>query len=182
MPSLNSLSNNTIYKCVNNLQNNFKQYWHDVIFDDSRSEFGNKLRNYRIYKNQFTKERYLDVLYHLPYRKAFSKLRLSCHNLNIEVGRRVHKLDRLQPHQRICTLCNLNACEDEAHFIIECPFYREQRSILISNMQSKYPFIKHYSSKLLFNWLVGNYDEYVILHLAKFLHSSFELRRLEMLK
>ena len=62
---------------------------------------------------------YLNKLTNIKYRKAISKIRLSSHNLNIEIGR--HR--QIERNNRKCPFCDLNELEDEYHFILICPQY-----------------------------------------------------------
>ena len=66
---------------------------------------------------------YLDKLTNIKYRKAISKIRLSSHNLNIEIGR--HR--QIERNDRKCPFCELNELEDEYHFILICPQYFDLR-------------------------------------------------------
>ena len=59
-----------------------------------------------------------------------AKLRLSAHNLQIEMGRR----SRIDRHLRIC-ICNENV-EDELHFLRWCSIYQDIRIRHDVNMQS----------------------------------------------
>ena len=64
-----------------------------------------------------------------------SKLRLSSHQLLIETGR--HK--NVERKNRKRTLCNLNEIEDEFHFILVCPFYKEIREMYLKKYYCKKP-------------------------------------------
>ena len=82
-----------------------------------------KFVSYVLFKNSFLFEHYLTCVSNSKYRQAPCKLRCSDHKLAIEVGRR-HGIPRIE---RICTKCNMNAVEDEYHFVLVCPFYRQLR-------------------------------------------------------
>ena len=56
-------------------------------------------------------------------RSALTRLRISAHDLNIERGRYVG-IDR---RDRLCNCCNMSVIEDEYHFLLVCPLYRELR-------------------------------------------------------
>ena len=72
---------------------------------------------------------YLDKLTNIKYRKAIYKLRLSSHNLNIEIGR--HR--QIERNDRKCPFCDLNELEDEYHYILICPQYFDLRIRYIKN-------------------------------------------------
>ena len=61
-------------------------------------------------------------------KSSFCKLRVSAHQLIIEKGRYV--IPRLPPKNRICQICNLNAVEDEFHFM-KCSAYSDIRFTLL---------------------------------------------------
>ena len=57
------------------------------------------------------------------HRKAITKLRLSSHRLEIEVGR----WKNLTREERICRSCELGKVENETHFLFECSRYMQKR-------------------------------------------------------
>lgn len=161
---------------LNKLKNIFKDFWHDTIFDDSKSIYGNKLRNYRVFKNTFRREEYLDSLYHFPYRSQLARLRLSSHKLYIETGRQDNTTQRLPPEKRICRFCNHDVCEDEFHFLLICPSYQDQRHNLFENIISFFPIFKDLNLKDKYIWLLANVDTNIIYYVAKYVTSAFALR------
>ena len=56
-------------------------------------------------------------------RQKLSRLRLSDHKLKVELGRYTKAKARLE--DRTCTFCP-NSVEDEYHFLITCPMYKEE--------------------------------------------------------
>ena len=76
---------------------------------------------------QFQRAAYLDKLISPKLRRALSKLRLSSHILHIETG--PHR--SIPRNERICTLCNIGDVEDEYHFVMICPLYKEIRNMHI---------------------------------------------------
>ena len=82
---------------------------------------------YREIHPQFQRAAYLDKLISPKLRRALSKLRLSSHILHIETGR--HR--SIPRNERICTLCNIGDVEDEYHFVMICPLYKEIRNMHI---------------------------------------------------
>jgi hypothetical protein len=82
------------------------------IFNDRPGkQYGNKLRTYRLFKNNFAFESYLD-LDHFN-RNILIRFRISAHNLEIEKGRH----QNIPLNERICKLCKLEI-EDEIHFLL----------------------------------------------------------------
>jgi hypothetical protein len=58
----------------------------NIIYDKINKNFGNKLRTYRLFKNNISLEPYLSMK-NDEERILLSKLRISNHNLEIERGR-----------------------------------------------------------------------------------------------
>lgn len=46
--------------------------------------------------------------------------RLSAHGLKIETGRYNSKSKFIPPEDRLYTVCDMNICENEMHFLLEC--------------------------------------------------------------
>ena len=67
------------------------------------------------------KKKYLDDILETKYRLALSRFRTSSHSLFIETGR----YDNTPRTERLCKTCNMNQIEDEYHFLLVCPEYRE---------------------------------------------------------
>ena len=71
------------------------------------------------------------------YKKCITQFRLGSHNLNIEQGRY-----RNEPREsRICTLCNCNDLEDEFHFILKCPFFKDLRAKYLKKFYYEKPSV-----------------------------------------
>ena len=70
----------------------------------------------------YTIQKYLDILSIVKYRKSLSRLRLSSHRLEVEVGRWT-KPNKTPYERRKCKDCNV--LEDEFHFLFECPLYTD---------------------------------------------------------
>ena len=92
------------------------------------------------------------------YRKCITKLRLSAHKLAIESGR----YSRTMRSDRLCTVCDLHDIEDEFHFVLVCPKYKDIRATFIPSIYFRQPnmykfvqFINTTSQKKLSN--LGKY-------------------------
>jgi hypothetical protein len=86
----------------------------------------NKLRTYKLLKQDFCTEKY--CLYILPpgHRSALCKFRCGVAPLRIETGR----YENLDENDRKCIFCK-NVVEDEVHAILSCPVYENIRSNMI---------------------------------------------------
>ena len=82
-----------------------------------------KLRTYATFKSLLEPEKYLSLNCNVKYIVALARLRCSSVSLAIEEGRR----QNVDVKERICTFCNSSEIEDEYHFVLVCPFYRDLR-------------------------------------------------------
>ena len=109
-----------------------KQMLHDQYLQEwssSLSSTSGKLRLYKLCKYEFKRELYLQLPMHL--RCILSRLRLSYHSLLIETGR-YRKPKPIPVDERKCIFCNMNAIEDEIHFLFFIVnFTKKQRNIRI---------------------------------------------------
>ena len=98
------------------------------------------------------------IFYNIPikFRIALSKLKCSVHCLNVEVGRH----NNIEYLERICYLCDKQELEDEFHFVIRCPVYKNLRDVYLPAVDSDRSTVHSFYS--LFK---GNRDE--VLNLAK---------------
>ena len=85
----------------------FVENWHIDLHDEPL------LRSYRLYKNEFSSECYLDYINVPKFRISQSKIRPSSHDLEIERGR--YTRSKTDPKQRLCAWCL--EVEDDVHFI-----------------------------------------------------------------
>ena len=84
----------------------------------------NRLNKYCIIKSEFKFEEYLKIL-NGKLRILMSKFKCISHKLMIEhVQGRYMNIDR---NMRICKNCNSGIVEDEYHFLLACPAYRDFR-------------------------------------------------------
>lgn len=108
--------------------------WNSNLWDDSDRGSGgwNKLRTYRKFKQNFELESYLFLIKDPLVRKSLCCFRISCHPLQIKRGR--YQPTPIPANQRHCPLClqrKMEVVEDEAHFMIKCESYVEERRLLL---------------------------------------------------
>ena len=107
------------------LKQNFKKSWQSGLNSST------KLEAYCTSKSEFAKEPYLDTIKTYTDRVSLTRLRISAHNLEIEMGRRT-STPRIA---RICKWCNLSlgakTIENEFHFINDCDLYAQLRRNLL---------------------------------------------------
>jgi hypothetical protein len=123
MASSSYLKKKTCTRIKTILMNRYNEYWKTQM-----NKQGGKLDSYRVFKDKFEYEDYLDVINNDKHRIAMSRLRISNHRLQVEVGR--YKRPLVPRHDRICEFCQ-DGVEDEAHFLFQCPTYRTPRGEIL---------------------------------------------------
>ena len=99
--NLKSTLKKIIFQC---LCMKYKNTWKSELFNDKRhNSCGNKLRTYRLFKDQFVYEPYLNWGTYNQ-RNILTKFRISSHKLEIQKGRYMN----IPAEQRICRLCKLH--------------------------------------------------------------------------
>ena len=99
------------------LKDNFVQNWQSRLADSSRARF------YSLFST-FDHQLYLQQVNIKKFRVALSKLRVSSHRLEIEVGR-WSRPNRIPIDERKCRVCD--KLEDEFHFLLECQLFTDLR-------------------------------------------------------
>ena len=82
----------------------------------------NKLRTYRLFKNDFKTEPYVERCYYSD-RSAMARIRCGVAPLRVELGRYDHG-EYIPEFQRVCQLCD-QEIENEIHVLLQCPFYHD---------------------------------------------------------
>ena len=98
------------------LLDQYLQRWQAQVRESSKCSF------YKVIKLNMQFEQYL---MQLPYnlRLCMTKLRVSNHKLPIEALR--HR--GVERADRICQRCNLHEVGDEAHYLLKCKYFKQQR-------------------------------------------------------
>ena len=105
------------------LEDIFLQSW---TFDKAQ---GAKLKFYDVVKESFGFEVYLSILTRQE-RAVLTRFRLSCHTLEIEMGR--HHRPPIPAEERLCDTCEV--LEDEFHFLFHCQKYIKERQELLKTL------------------------------------------------
>jgi hypothetical protein len=169
----------TVHSIKSALQSEFENYWKQTIDTEysRNSKVGkNKLRTYREFKIGFSRESYL-TLGNNSLRQALSRFRLSAHKLKIETGRYNSKNNYVQPHDRHCLCYDLKQCEDEKHFLINCPAYSNLRHQLFTTVITLNANFTHYNDDQKFIWLMSTENIPTIKLVAKFIIDALTIRK-----
>ena len=139
----------------------FIQDWHARLEDSSRA---------RCYINiaKFEFQQYLKILKIQKYRKSLCKLRVSSHRLEIESGRWT-KPNKTPLNERLCMICSV--LEDEFHFTLECPLYKDIRKKYIK----RYYWQRPNMVKFIELFLSENCQ--IIKNLSMFINKAFKMRK-----
>ena len=81
---------------------------------------------------------------------------------------RFHNIER---SMRSCQFCNMNMEEDEFHFLLVCPTYRNLRNTVLPSYYCRWPTIT------IFKLLLFNSSKITLQRLAKFVYLAFEHRK-----
>jgi hypothetical protein len=124
-----------------------------------------KLDSYIKLKSNFQYEEYLTLLNNFNFRRGITRLKISSHRLRIETGRYVG----LERNNRICEKCHMNVVENEIHFLIDCPFYKENRIKLLNEVQKHNVNFNNLDSSQKYFWIVTCENIDILLQLGNFL-------------
>ena len=166
------------------LKQNFKTSWQSGLNSSS------KLDTYCTIKSNFEKEPYLDIVKKYNDRTSLTRLRISAHNLEVELGRRT----RIPRTERICKWCNLSLgsknIESENHVINDCDLYAKPRRNHIhklTNLLTVFPsqhFTKDilsitFSGPVISNTQHPNYENqcHLLRLIARYVNRCFSLRQ-----
>ena len=72
---------------------------------------------------------------HYKQRIALSRLRCSAHKLMVEEGR----FRNIESRMSLCQFCNMNMLEDEFHFVLVCPAFRDLRKDILPKYYCTWP-------------------------------------------
>ena len=110
-----------------------------------------------------------------------TRLRVSAHRLNIETQRFNGKNCYIPETQRVCGCCDLREKEDELHFMIKCPRYKDLREIVFREVSQQNGHFNSYLEDQKLIWLLSNEDIETSKIVARFISESMEIRS-QMLK
>ena len=134
------------------------QQWHTEVSENSLCT------NYKLIKEKHEAEPYLSKVSDNA-RVIMTRFRCGNHNLPVTVSRRKHSSEPCP----ICPLCTKNCPGDEYHYVLECPYFAEERTKFIPTYFRAHTNTLKY--KQLFNsentrllYKVGKYLNIVVQH------------------
>ena len=133
---------------------------------------------YAEFKTVIQFENYLDIIKNQKIRFDLTRFRLAINDLQIEKGR--YKCQPLPKELRLCKLCRniqIQAIEDEKHFLLHCPMYNTFRYDQYRNIATKQSNLLDLEDNEKFVWLVSQEDTDCIQSLSKFINKAFKKRK-----
>ena len=128
-----------------------------------------KCREYMKVKHNYCLEKYLLKL-NCNYRKSMARLRTSCHNLPIEIGRRF-KVDKTK---RYCFLCKEKQIGNEFHAMFKCKMFDDERKKYLDKLGSINEQFKNLSLDQIYLFTIMCSDDNIMIHIGHFIHKIFE--------
>ena len=125
-----------------------------------------KLSTYKKIKTNICQEKYLSCVVNNNHRIALSRLRCSAHKLAIEEGR----FRNIERCNRKCVYCHMKVVEDEYHFVLVCPFYRDERKECLPKYYCNWPSLQK------FKGLLASNQTSILCKLAKFIYIANKKR------
>lgn len=152
-------SSSLLLSIRNKLKERYISFWKKRM----NSNVGmDKLRTYKLFKEAFRLENYLEVL-DRKHRRCLTAFRISAHNLQIERGRYLGK----KVEERLCTICNV--VEDEVHFFFECSKFQMQRNIMYHELTNQ-GIVLGNDSKENFSYIMSKTDCAIIKSVSRYLY------------
>ena len=138
----------------------YYQSWYSNINNSQR------LSAYNRFEHSINLESYLDIIYERKYKIAFTRFRLSSHQLEIERGRYfyIHRMERK------CKFCSQNTIENEYHFLLICSLYKDLHRKFLKVYYCSWPTINK------FDILLTTTNTTEIINLAKYLYFAVKLK------
>ncbi len=168
MPSLtNFLTDKTStfkYKCNKIVKQHYLELW----TKQAHSLKEGKLRTYLKIKTNFGYENYLSIIKNFEQRRRLSKLRISAHKLQIEIGRYQGTLRE----NRICCRCTSGQVEDEIHYLLHCTCHANHREIFTTYLTSECQNFQNLDDKCKLIWILNNEDPTILRYLCQYLLST----------
>ena len=158
-----TISNSDIKLVEKRLYDQYLQKWYEDISNSP------KLHVYNLIKNNFGFENYLLCIKNIKHRIALTRMRCSTHKLLIEEGR----YRNIERENRMCVHCNMHAVENEYHFILVCPFYRDLRMQCLPKYYCHWPNIQKLNN-------IFKSTNNILKKLAKYIYEATERRESNM--
>ena len=119
------------------IQSKFDRFWLDEVNKIKLGPTGsnsNKLRLYSTFKGNFASEPYIETVRNRNSRQWLTRLRISAHHLQVEVGR--YASPPVPEDLRLCRYCNEGSVDNEKHFLLVCKTFSLKRQCFLGKLSS----------------------------------------------
>jgi hypothetical protein len=131
-----------------------------------------KLRTYKLFKTSYGYEPYINHIKQKTHRYHLTKFRTGTLPLSIETGRYCG----VEESKRVCQLCPDNRVESEVHFLTQCTFYSQERTVFLKAVNITFPNVNQLSGDNLLIWLMSCEDKTICQLTSKFIYDCFAKR------
>ena len=156
--SMTKLQLQMVSQCI---YDQYFQSWYSAVNTTS------KLETLKCLNKVLNFEKYFTCIKIDSHRVALTRFGCSAHKLMIEEGR--HR--NVERNYRFCQICNINVIEDEYHFLLVCPAYRDIRINTLPKYFCSWP------SKQKFVKLVSETQAATLKKIGKFSYLANEKRK-----
>ena len=147
-------------ECQEKLECHFVAKWLYDINDEAHDPI---IRKYKLFKTTYELHPYLDLVKNPKYITAISRIRTSSH------------MRPITPlHRRLCPSCN--EIEDEKHFVLDFPIYRDERVKLYDKIHTVTPTFVNMVPDSKFIFLFTSNHKQIINWFVRFIYVCFEKR------
>ena len=148
----------------NCIREHYIHSWGDQIIKCSTG----KLCTYSKFKTKFGPEPYLFGNLNFANRRSLTRLRISCHRLNIELGR----YKSIPRPSRTCLRCSSGEIDDEVHFLLKCDAFSTKRKSLLDCILKTCMNFSKLADENKLQWLMVCENEEILHNVCDFIIES----------
>ena len=146
-----------------NIKELFTSWWENLRNNKTKLDF------YYKHKKYFRYESYLD---NIPknIRSYVTRLRVSSHNLPVEVLRYNKKKEKIDRENRLCHICNMNQTGDEEHYLMQCQNAEIShiRKLFFEKIRNEVTQLGQFSEKNILDYCLNMNDEKTQMYIAEY--------------
>ena len=155
----------------------FNQFICNWKMDSHQRDKLPKLDTYKMIKIDYRFEPHILCVRNKRYQRALTRLRVSSHKLNTEVGR--HSRPYIHRHQRLCLYCDTGEIDDEIHFLLKCAFNSTGRFSRLQEIVHYLPLRSEPDHRDMFINILTSKNQMILNALGKFVYEEFKRREIE---
>ncbi len=167
-------------KSIDIYANRMREAFSDQIIECWEKELEQfpKLETYTSIKECFQCAPYLLNNESFKSRQLLCQLRISSHNLNVEVGRYLGQ----RRDKRICSICKNGDIENEFHFVMKCSSYDALRNEVFNKLNelNLYEWEQCTDDEMKFRFILQAYNKNAMKIICDFIQKLNDTRRLQL--